>query len=248
MTPTQEHPMTDTTDQSQGTADQAKAAASETAGKAAEQGKEVARAAASQATEVKEHAKEQLGNVTDEAKNQAQKVLSTTTSEVEAQLEQRLGDAATLARTTAGELQALADGRPEDAGRSGELVRQAGQRLEHLADRADELGVRGVAEEAADLARRRPVAFLAGAVATGFLVGRIARAGREVQSSSSSTSTPPSSTRPETTTPNRQLRSAPAPSTSLGTGLEGATSPAAVDPPVDGSTLGITSPLGGPQS
>jgi uncharacterized protein YjbJ (UPF0337 family) len=248
MTSTQEHPMTQTTDQSPGKADQAKSAASETAGKAADQGKEVARAAASQATDVKEHAKEQLGNVTDEAKNQAQKVLSTTTSEVESQLEQRLGDAATFARTTAGELQALADGRPEDAGRSGDLVRQAGERLEHLADRADELGVRGVVEETTNFAQRRPVAFLAGAVAAGILVGRVARAGREAPSSSSSSASTSPPSRSETTTPNRQLRSAPAPSTSLGAGAAVSPSPTVVDPPVDGSTLGITSPLGGPQT
>jgi hypothetical protein len=57
-----------------------------------------------------------------------------------------------------------------------------------MADRVDELGVQGVVEEVTDLARRRPVLFLAGAATAGILVGRMARAGKEAQSADGSSS------------------------------------------------------------
>jgi hypothetical protein len=87
-----------------------------------------------------------------------------------------------------GELQALLDGRPDEAGRTADFARQASSRLEGMADRADELGVRGVVEEVGDFARRRPALFLAGATFAGVLVGRMARAGKEAQSASNDTS------------------------------------------------------------
>lgn len=169
-------------------ADKAKAAASDTAGSAAEQGQAVAQTAASQAQDVASHARDQVGTVATEARQQAQKVMSSTTSEVQSQLQQRLGTASSSARSTASELRALVEGRPDEAGRTADWARQATDRLERLADRADDLGVQGIIDETTDFARRKPGAFLAGAVAAGFVVGRLARAGKEVQSSSSSTS------------------------------------------------------------
>ena len=55
------------------------------------------------------------------------------------------------------------------------MVRTAAEQLGRIADRAQELGPKGVADEVAHFARRRPLVFLAGAAATGFVVGRIAR-------------------------------------------------------------------------
>lgn len=175
-------------------ADKAKAAASDTAGSAAEQGQAVAQTAASQAQDVASHARDQVGTVATEARQQAQKVMSSTTSEVQSHLEQRLGNAASSARSTAGELRALVEGRPHEAGRTADLARQATDRLERMADRVDDLGVQGILDETSDFARRRPAAFLAGAVAAGFVAGRLARAGKEVQSSSSSTASTSTST------------------------------------------------------
>jgi len=168
-------------------ADKAKAAASDTAGTAAQQGQVVAQAASAQAGDVAAHARDQVGTVATEARQQAQKVMSTTGSEVQSQLQQRLGTASSAARDTAGQLRALVEGRPDEAGRAADWVRQATDRLERMADQADDLGVQGILDETTDFARRKPGAFLAGAVAAGFIVGRLARAGKDVQSSSSST-------------------------------------------------------------
>lgn len=170
--------MSDQSTMGTSTAEATTSAVKDTASTAADQSKAVAGTATTQAKDLASQARSQMGSVTSEAKDQAQKVMSTATSDLESQLEDRLTRAAEAARSTAEELRALAEGRPEDAGRTGDLARQAGDRLETLARRADELGPRGVVEEVSDFARRRPAAFLLGAAVTGVLVGRLARAGR----------------------------------------------------------------------
>ncbi len=224
-----------------GTADAAKSAAADTAGTAADKSKEVAGAATDQAKEVASHAREQITSVTGEARSQAQKVMSTASSDLETQLEDRLTRAAEAARSTADQLMALAEGRTEDAGRAGDLARQASERLEHLAGRADELGPRGVVEELSDFARRRPGAFLLGAVAAGVLAGRLARAGKEVQSASSSeSSTSGAADLSGSSTP----ALTPGGGTSM-PGLGGQTAATPSTPPADGSVAGAGSTPGG---
>lgn len=164
------------------TSDQGPAAseqAREAARTAAEQGRAVAGTATDHARELTGEARDQLQTVAGEARDQARRALGTTTDELEAQLDQRLGDAAALARSRAGELRALAEGRPEDAGTTRELALKAGQRLDAMADRVEDLGVRGVVEEVSEFARRRPLLFLAGAAGAGLVVGRLARATKD---------------------------------------------------------------------
>lgn len=156
------------------TAEVARGAAQDTAQEATEQAKEVVSVAS-----------DQIASVGSEAIGHARTVVDSATSDVRDQLEQRLRTLSEQARTTAEELQALVEGRPEDAGRTKDLAQTASARIEKVADRVDELGVQGVVEEVTDLARRRPVLFLAGAAAAGVLVGRMARAGKEAQGSSS---------------------------------------------------------------
>lgn len=150
----------------------------EVAGAAAGEARDVASTAVEQAREVAGVATEQAASVASQAVDQARTVVGGATDEVREQLEQRLRDLAGAARDTAGELQALCEGRPDDAGRSRDLARQASGHLERMADRAEELGVQGVVEEVGDFARRRPLVFLAGAAAAGVVVGRLAKAGR----------------------------------------------------------------------
>jgi len=164
------------------TSDQGPAAteqAREAARTAAEQGKAVAGTATDHAKELTGEARDQLQTVAGEARDQARRALSTTTDELETQFDQRLGDATAMARSRAGELRALAEGRPEEAGTTRDLVMKASQRLDTLADRADDLGVRGVVEEVSEFARRRPLLFLAGAAGAGLVVGRLARATKD---------------------------------------------------------------------
>ena len=152
-------------------------------GSAAGQGRAVAQTAASETRDLTEHAKQEVSSLAVETREQAMQALSSATNELETQLTHRLGDAASLARSTADELRALCEGRPQDAGRTADFVRQASQRLDHFAERTEVLGARGAAEEVADFGRRRPVAFLLGAAAAGVLVGRMVRAGKSAHES-----------------------------------------------------------------
>jgi hypothetical protein len=173
----------------QDTAQEAADQGRQVASTAAEKGHEVAATAAEQAKGVASVASEQAAAVGTQALDQARTVLDSATGDVRDQLEQRLRTLSEQARTTAEELQALVEGRPEDAGRTKDLAQSASDRIGKMADRVDELGVQGVVEEVTDLARRRPVLFLAGAATAGILVGRMARAGKEAQGADGS-STP----------------------------------------------------------
>ncbi len=225
-------------------ADAAKAAAADTAGAASEKGREVAHTAAGQAKGVAAEARSQAGTVVEEARTQARQVMGTAGSELQNQLADRLQTASGGARDTAGQLRALADGRVEEAGQVGDLARKAGDQLERLADRADELGVQGVVEEVSEFARRRPVAFLAGAAAAGFLVGRLARAGKEVAGSdgSGAGTTPGLSDRSATvhlTSPEPVVTTTYDPTLSTTPGITpGATVPATAGPGTPGGGYG----------
>lgn len=170
----------------QDTAQEAASQAGQVASTAAEKGQEVAATAAEQAKGVASAATEQVATVGGQALGQARTVLDSASGDVRDQLEQRLQTLVESARTTAEELTALVEGRPDDAGRTKELAQSASQHVTRLADRADQLGVQGVVEEVSDLARRRPVLFLAGAATAGILVGRMAKAGKQAQSSGGS--------------------------------------------------------------
>jgi vacuolar-type H+-ATPase subunit H len=158
---------------SSGTAQAAQQAAGQTAGAVAQEGKAVASTAAEQAASVVGDVREQALSVAEEARTQAQRVFGDASTEFRSQAEQRLSDASRTARSTAGELRALAEGRTDEAGRTGELAARASDQLERLAGRVDELGWQGVADEVADFGRRRPLVFLAGAAAAGFLAARV---------------------------------------------------------------------------
>jgi hypothetical protein len=81
-----------------GAADQAQAAARDTAHKAAEEGSALVGTAADQAKDLTHQARQQLGTVTDEARDQARRALSTTSDELTGQIEDRLGDATEMAQ------------------------------------------------------------------------------------------------------------------------------------------------------
>ncbi len=90
------------------------------------------------------------------------------------------GVAAAGLQSLSGQLSALRDGRPEDAGALTDYLSEAEQRVSGLADRLQSGGAQGAVDDLSRFARRRPGLFLAGAVGLGFLVGRLARSGAAV--------------------------------------------------------------------
>jgi hypothetical protein len=92
-----------------------------------------------------------------------------------------------------GRLRGLADefqemgGDGDSPGRA--LVSDLGQRGRRVADYLADRGPEGLVSEVTDFARRRPLAFLAGAVAAGFLVGRVGKGVWKAQQETSGTAT-----------------------------------------------------------
>jgi hypothetical protein len=163
------------TEPAQGAPGAAVQAAGDTAGVAAEQSRNVASSASEQAKAVASQATSQVRSVTDEARQQASRVVGDASTEFRSQMEQRLTQLVHSTRGASDQLRALHEGRTEEAGQVRDLARQASDKLGGLADRADELGPQGVADEVARFARRRPLAFLAAAAVGGIAAARLMR-------------------------------------------------------------------------
>jgi uncharacterized protein YjbJ (UPF0337 family) len=117
-------------------------------------------------------AKEQAGAVVGEARGQVRRIASQArqqaTDRVRGQHDQLVG----RLRGLADEFQEMG-GDGDSPGKA--LVGDLGQRGRRVADYLADRGPEGLVSELTDFARRRPFAFLAGAVAAGFLVGRLGK-------------------------------------------------------------------------
>jgi ElaB/YqjD/DUF883 family membrane-anchored ribosome-binding protein len=159
--------------------------ATSTTAKAGEAAKDVAGEVGTQATRVVQEAATQVRSLAGQARDRLQE-------QTRAQTE----DAARGLQTLGGQLRALSEGRPEDAGRAGELASQLADRVSRLGSRLEERGYQGVIQDVESFARQRPMVFLGLAAAAGFAVSRLAQAargsnGQNGQSSPSSEVTTP---------------------------------------------------------
>jgi hypothetical protein len=136
---------------------------------------EVAQTAQSAAGDVATTAKEQAQAFTDEARYQARQLLGTTRQQLSEQAEQRTQEASKGLRRLADQVQALGEGRPQDAGQVGDWARQLQGRLRQWATRLDSGGVDGAARDLSSFARRRPLVFLGGCLVAGVVVGRLVK-------------------------------------------------------------------------
>jgi hypothetical protein len=154
----------------------------------AEQGGELAQVAAQQASKVASSVGEstkqvageaaaQASAVVGQAKEQIQSLVGQTKGELDAQLSSKGEQMAGGLRNLAGQLDALAQGRPTEAGPLTGYVQEARSKVDGFVRRLDEAGPQGLMSDLASFARRRPGAFLAGAAVLGFVVGRAVRAG-----------------------------------------------------------------------
>jgi hypothetical protein len=156
-------------DQARG-ADAASPEVSNVASTAAEGVRDVAGEVATQAKAVARQSKHQLDSL-----------VSQTRGEVREQAEHRSAQAADQLRTLSQQVGALVDGRPENAGPLLGYLQDAQSQVGRLASRLEQRGPQGVIDDVTRFARRRPGVFLAGAMAAGFLVGRVVRAGAASQ-------------------------------------------------------------------
>ena len=136
----------------------------------ASQGKEAAGQAAS---EVKDTAKEQAQRVGSEAKTQARNVASDVRNRVSDQAHSQNDKLVTGIRQAADQLDDMRGDRQDSPAAT--IVSRVADSGRQFADYLDRNGPEGVLREVQDFARRRPGAFLASALAAGFVVGRLGK-------------------------------------------------------------------------
>jgi hypothetical protein len=150
-----------------------------TAESVAEESSELKAVASEQAGELATTARQQADDVAREAAEQGRQLIDKAKAGVQEQARARTAEVGQSLHRLGGEVQALADGRPQDAGPLAGYVRDAASKVEDVAHRIEAEGFDGILEDVAEFGRRRPGVFLLVAGAAGFLAGRAIRAGRE---------------------------------------------------------------------
>lgn len=146
------------------TGEKVKAETSATAGQARQAAGQVAGTAAEQARTVVGEARQQAGTVIDDLRSRAMH-----------EAEEQTRRAAEALRQWAGDLSGLAAHAEKDSpARS--LAAQAGDKGQRAADYLERQGMEGLVADLQGFARRRPGAFLGGALLAGMAVGRLAKA------------------------------------------------------------------------
>jgi len=190
QSPTDPGPDAGVKDKAAASAEAGKQAASDVAQTATDKAKDVAQEAGNQARQVLSEAQNKLG---DHARDQHQNAVQSLRS---------LGD----------ELNSMAQ-RSDQSGPASDLVSQAGSRVASAASWLDAREPGDLIEEVRQLARKRPGAFLIGALAAGVLAGRLTRgvvAAHQDDDSADSVS-PAASPAAEPTAPPIGAPAAPAP-------------------------------------
>lgn len=148
----------------------------EVASEAARAGTEVVEAARRDARELADTAREQVSELSQEVVAQGQGLLEETRTQLESQANTQVEQLAQNLRRLGAQTQALAEGRPSEAGGLPGYLENVSGRLEGWADDLEVRGVDGLIDDVKTFARRRPGVFLLGATAVGFGVGRLVRA------------------------------------------------------------------------
>ncbi|MGW4641842.1 hypothetical protein ACWEN6_25215 [Sphaerisporangium sp. NPDC004334] len=137
---------------------------------------EVAGTAGHAVGEVAGTATEQVAAVAGEVRNQAGQAIGQLRGRAAQEVDSQTRKAVQGIRQWADDLSAMAEnGKPESPVRT--VTHHVADTGRRAADYLEEHGVAGVTDDVQRFARRRPGVFLAGAVAAGFLVGRLAKAG-----------------------------------------------------------------------
>jgi len=140
--------------------------------------------AGGQARQVARHGQEAAGEVRDTAKEQARRVAGEATAQARnlaSDVRDRVGEQARsqsdrlvgTIRQTADQLDEMRGGRDDSPATV--VVSRVADSGRQFADYLDRHGPEGVLREVQDFARRRPGAFLAAALAAGFVVGRLGK-------------------------------------------------------------------------
>jgi gas vesicle protein len=172
-----------TTDAGRSVASEAADEAQQVASSAAERGGELVHQASEDARQLADTVKSQAGEVKDELLGSGRSLVDDARSRLTAEAQAVPERAADSLRSLGEEVQALAEGRPEEAPtvtkyvwRAADGFYGAADRLHAMADDIQERGFTGVLDDVQTFARRRPGVFLLGAAVIGFGVGRYVKA------------------------------------------------------------------------
>jgi hypothetical protein len=135
----------------------------------------------SAASEVASTSKEQVSNVVGETVQQAKDVTGQLKEQARQQLDTQSSRAVQQVRSVS---EQLTNG--DTSGWVGELLSEAGQRLQQLSGYVEQAGPQGVVDDLRRYARRSPGTFVLGAALAGLVGGRVLKG---VQASQSSTQT-----------------------------------------------------------
>jgi hypothetical protein len=173
-------------------------------------------------------ARQEAGAVVGEARSQVQRIASQARDQAKDRVQGQHSQLVDRLRGLADEFQAMG-GDGDTPGKA--LVGDLGQRGRRVADYLADRGPEGLLSEVTQFARRRPLAFLAGAVAAGFLAGRLGKNVWKAQSESGPASTGGSV--PDTAAPKQpeSVDIRPTPSVAV-VGGPGAVEPPGYDPAV----------------
>jgi hypothetical protein len=152
---------------------------------AREQGQQVKGSARDAASNVAGTAGERAREVRQQAGTHARGIAGEATRQLKGRAEQETERAGSALSNAGGQLQALAEGRIDDAGVFGDYARQAAESVNRWADSVQERGLDGLVDDLRGYARRRPGVFLLSAVAAGVVAGRFGRNLREEMSDDS---------------------------------------------------------------
>lgn len=150
----------------------AKSQAAQVGGTAKDQAGAVAGSATQAASEVADSAKEQVAQVAGEAKNQIGALTSQAKQQVTEQASAQTQKAAQTARSFADQLQAMARGESSE-GMATDVVRNISEKVQQIADRLENTEPQELLQDVRRFARNKPGTFLIGALAAGFVGGRL---------------------------------------------------------------------------
>ncbi len=126
------------------------------------------------ATDVAQTAAEHANQVATEAQRQARNLLGEARDQLRGQVGDQQRNAVTRLRSWGDELRSMANGSQHD-GLANDLVGQAGDRAHAVADWLNGRRPEDLLEDLRRFARRRPGAFVFGALAGGLVAGRLTR-------------------------------------------------------------------------
>jgi hypothetical protein len=146
----------------------------DTAHTAQESGQAVASTAAEHAKDLSGSATQKASEVVSEAKDKASDLLGETRTQVQAEAENRRGQAVSTLRSLGDELDAMQD-HGGDKGLATQLASRGGDYVRQTADWLDGREPSEILDDVRRFARRRPGTFLLGALLAGVVAGRFTR-------------------------------------------------------------------------